>query len=293
MRGLLRRIEREVYSYIYGFRRYFATQFKVDVYAYGFIIFDVPFQLIQIFLSLLSYYYCVVYVKGFIGLEFISYIFTGLILNGILNVALHTPRSTLRSIVHGAYGFRFGMLSMYEYLRLARIPKGVIIVMDEVNSILRQLVFVAVYLVFGLSMGYFKISLREVNLHTLLCLASYVLLGYMAVSAIGFLAASLEVFVAKKYRFFPHQNPIIWTISVLSSLISGVYFPPHLLPKEVQVISFMIPQTHAIMGVREVLAGDYDKASMRFGVLCLHTVTLLPLSLLILHKTFKKIDELR
>jgi len=285
--------KRVLQSYVYGFRRYSSQWLTTSVYMYEFALFSVPFQLIQLLVSLFSYHYYSVYVGGSAGTGFISYILIGLILSGVLNAALSSPRRAIREIIAGTYGFRFSMLSMYDYLRLAKIPKGVIIVANEVRSVSYQLIFALAYFVLGVLMGIFKTGFGVISLFNSLVLVLWLILSYVAIISIGFLAASYEVVIIKKYRFMAPENPVTWIVNVLSNLISGVYFPVSLLPPEIRALSFVIPQTHAIMGAREILVGDFRNIQVRSMVHGFYVLVLFPLSLLALRKAFKKIDELR
>ena len=63
------------------------------------------------------------------------------------------------------------------------------------------------------------------------------------------------------------REPITWTIDVLARIFSGVYYPLSILPVPVRGITWAIPHTYALRGIRQVMIngagfGDADTALM-------------------------------
>ncbi|MCP4207243.1 MAG: ABC transporter permease, partial [Shimia sp.] len=63
------------------------------------------------------------------------------------------------------------------------------------------------------------------------------------------------------------REPITWTIDVLARIFGGVYYPLSILPASVRWITWTIPHTYALRGIRQVMIngarfGDADTALM-------------------------------
>lgn len=49
------------------------------------------------------------------------------------------------------------------------------------------------------------------------------------------------------------REPVTWTIDVLARIFSGVYYPLTILPTSVRWITWLLPHTYALRGIREVM----------------------------------------
>ncbi len=85
--------------------------------------------------------------------------------------------------------------------------------------------------------------------------------GWHPASALVFLASmpaflSLGILSAAFTLRYKRGDPIGWLLSTVSELLGGVYFPLIVLPPLLQGISWFIPMTHALEGLRlSLLAG--------------------------------------
>lgn len=79
-----------------------------------------------------------------------------------------------------------------------------------------------------------------------------IFLASLACLGLGSIEASMFILVNAKGG----QGPIRYFITVLVSLLSGLYFPVQMLPKTLQYLSLALPQTYAFDGLRRVLLKD-------------------------------------
>lgn len=101
------------------------------------------------------------------------------------------------------------------------------------------------------------------------------LLTVVVFSCMGILAASF-IMVLKR------GDPITWVFSSISSLLGGVYYPVAVLPGWLQALSWLIPITYSLRGMRMALLQGASFAALLPDILALlaFAVLLLPLSLL-------------
>jgi ABC-2 type transport system permease protein len=84
---------------------------------------------------------------------------------------------------------------------------------------------------------------------------------------LGLIGASNFFFLEVKQG----REPVTWTIDILARIFSGVYYPLSIVPSSVRWITWMIPHTYALRGIREVMIngagfGNAD-TSLMYGVL--------------------------
>lgn len=122
----------------------------------------------------------------------------------------------------------------------------------------------------------------KVSINSLPSVALALLLSYLAFSAIGILSSSF-ILVYKK------GDPINLTISSLSLLLAGVYYPLSILPDYLKLISNFLPITHFLKIMRGALleGSDIDKFASAYLYLFLFVVVLLPLSLIVFKLAYK------
>lgn len=122
-------------------------------------------------------------------------------------------------------------------------------------------------------------SLMGLDLHAtnFIGLALFVALGTLTMSALG-------IFGAAGVVAFKQVPPINYLVGGAASLLSGTLFPTHLFPTLLQFVSWCLPLTHALRGLRGAIAGDSVAAvapdAAWLGVAAL---VLLPLSFVVLH----------
>ena len=76
-------------------------------------------------------------------------------------------------------------------------------------------------------------------------------------------------------------DPFSWIFANLSWLLSGVYYPVSILPDWLQKVSYLIPVTHSLEGMRLALLKGYPLRDLLPSILPLlvFTVIMLPFSI--------------
>lgn len=156
------------------------------------------------------------------------------------------------------------------------MPRFVIgsILWDFLYATIETLLYLAI------GMAFFGFSVKESGwLPALLIL----LASMLAFSSLGALSAA---FILR----FKQGDPIAWFLGTLSELLGGVYFPLVVLPAWLQEVSWFIPMTHALEGLRlSLLQGaELSQVFGHFLWLLAFSAALLPLSLLALRWAFRQ-----
>jgi ABC-2 type transport system permease protein len=115
--------------------------------------------------------------------------------------------------------------------------------------------------------------------------ANFAAANWLSVAAVALLSLtsllSYGVLSAAFTLIFKRSDPLNWLIGATSYLFGGVYFPIATLPPVLQWISYLLPFTYAIDGLRGALLRGDNLPALRQNLLGLlaFTVVLLPLSL--------------
>lgn len=95
------------------------------------------------------------------------------------------------------------------------------------------------------------LSVVVVSLVSLVCLLAY-----------GILSASFTI-------VFKRSDPINWLVGATMYVFSGVFFPITILPPLMQVVSYLLPFTYALRGLRGALMNGADLAAVAPDLLAL------------------------
>jgi ABC-2 type transport system permease protein len=126
----------------------------------------------------------------------------------------------------------------------------------------------------------FKVDLSQMNfLASLLIL----IMTVISFSSIGIISAAF-IMVLKK------GNPINWLINTFAGLFGGVYFPIEMLPKGLKTISYFIPITYSLRGLRHAILEGYSFKMLMpdMLMLLLFCVVLFPISIWVFKKSVNK-----
>jgi ABC-2 type transport system permease protein len=104
------------------------------------------------------------------------------------------------------------------------------------------------------------------------------LVSVLPLAGLGLIGAStFNLLNAKNWG----ANPVEWLVGFAVTLLSGVYFPPTVLPGPLRALGEWLPQTHALRAARLVLTGQATLADPMVGAdlgfLLLFAVLALPL----------------
>lgn len=134
-------------------------------------------------------------------------------------------------------------------------------------------------LVFGIvqAMFYFVVGMAfgmRVHDSNLPMLVLFALLGMGCMGTLGMMAAAVVI----QYKQSP---PSSFLVGSGGALLAGVLFPIHLLPAPLQIVSWMLPMTHALNGFRAAVLGLPARSMLPDALwLAVATAVLAPLSLL-------------
>jgi ABC-2 type transport system permease protein len=108
-------------------------------------------------------------------------------------------------------------------------------------------------------------------------LLTFVALSTLTMGAIGILSAAGVI----AFKQVPPSN---YLVGGAASLLSGTLFPTHLFPPVLQLVSWCLPLTHALRGLRGAIAGDGIAATAGDALWLAVTAALLfPASFILLH----------
>ena len=126
-----------------------------------------------------------------------------------------------------------------------------------------------VYLLLGLVLG---APLAHANVLAALVIA---LLASLAISGLGLMGAAMIL-------VFKRGNAVSWLVEAAAGLLAGTYFPPELLPAPLQKLSWLLPHTYALAGLRQALLNGASWAALAPGMLVLlgFALVLLPMGVM-------------
>jgi len=159
-----------------------------------------------------------------------------------------------------------------EVLMTTSTPGPVIVLLTAISAYGRRIFDLLLYLALGFLL--FRVSLAHLNVAA--ALVVFVLSLLLAV-AFGIGAAAIQVATQK-------GSGLLWLFGSVVWLMSGTMFPVSALPVWVQRISWLIPLTYSVDGLRAALLRGASLAEMPrlISVLAVYAVVLIPASLYLL-----------
>jgi ABC-2 type transport system permease protein len=200
------------------------------------------------------------YLSGYGGGGYFPFVLVGLALSAFQGVALGSISSAIQ------YGMYTGTL---ESMLVTPTSLSTIVFSSVLYQFVSSLLNILLYLFFGAVL--FGFSLAKANLLSAAVMMALSLLAHLP----------LGIFSASFLLVFKRGDPVTSLVGSLSSLLGGVYFPLAVLPGWLQSVSFFLPFTHALEGLRQAVLNGRNllELSTQVAVLSIFAVTLLPLSL--------------
>ncbi len=200
---------------------------------------------------------------------YFSFVLIGIAFSGYFNTALQSFSSNIREEQ---------LLGTLEAMLAAPTKISFIIIGISIWDFLFTTITSVICLLFGVL--FFKADLSQMNF-----LASFLILAMTIISfsSIGIISAAF-IMVLKK------GNPINWMISTFSGLFGGVFFPIEMFPRELRFISYLLPITHSLKGLRHSILQGYSFKMLMpdIMILFLFCIILFPLSIWIFKKAVNK-----
>ena len=240
---------------------------------------NLPFQVIQIFFSLLLFKYFALSVGGttsLYGQNVIVFIISGLMVNTYLDTALNEWYQHLSSLYRGKFATGGTMLSTRDYLYLAGVsPLTYLFAKTSWSFIMDTTLFLS-YFLLGVSIFGLHIP-PNIDILSILVL---LVLGIVACSGLGLISASMY-WIAGAYR---GVEPIRFFVRLLVPLVAGIYVPREILPRELILIGDLMPHTYVVDGVRRVLFKGASLTTLTWNitVLSIQALVLIPLGIIML-----------
>lgn len=190
---------------------------------------------------------------------------------GYVSVAMNSFHSAIRSEQS---------MGTLEYLLMSDTPLWQILTFSGITSFLWTtlnvgMIFVFLVVVFNVQM--------EINIW----LSLFVLvLSVICIGGIGLTSAGI-IMVTKR------GDPVSWTFTTLSGLVSGVFFPISVLPIWIRWTSYMMPTTYALRALRKTLLVNATLSMVEKDILVLILMSLVtvPMGLMTFRWGFNKARE--
>jgi ABC-2 type transport system permease protein len=208
------------------------------------------------------------YLKPYGG-NYFSFVLIGVAFFSYLGVSVQGISSSIRE------GQKLGTL---ESLLVTQTEIPTIIVSSSLYSFLWASFKVAVYLFLGIAL--FGIDIGNANLAGAFLI---LILTITSFTSFGIISASF-VMVLKK------GDPVGWLFTSLSALLGGLYYPVSVLPDWLQYLSYLLPVTYALEGMRLALLKGYSIYELFPNIiaLVLFSCIMMPLSIVIFGYAIKR-----
>ncbi len=203
------------------------------------------------------------------GGDYFSFVLIGVAFSDYLGIALGSMSGTIRN------GQVMGTL---EALLVTQTEIPTIVISSSLYSFIWTSIRVIVYLLVGVLAFNMKIHLANLGSALLI-----LLLTIVAFSSMGIISASF-IMVLKR------GDPITWVFTNLSWLLGGLYYPVSVLPDWLQKLSYLLPLTYALEGMRLALlkGAPISELLPHISALVVFAAIMLPISVLCFKYAVKK-----
>lgn len=230
-----------------------------------------PFKILEILIGILLWiFFSKAIVSNVYGFENPAlFIIIGLSVNQVLTHGLLAYRSALLWMIRGRIGMYGQHLSMVDYMMIYGLPLSACILGFVLDGYIENFLILFLYLLIGSLLG---LKPPPTINYGLIVLTLF--LGIIATSGIGLVSASTTI-ILKSWR---GREPIQWTLTLLSNIFAGVYFPTNLLPPYLQPLSKILPQTYVLKIIRK-LYSSYNIAEIKGDLITLSIYSIISLVL--------------
>ena len=206
------------------------------------------------------------------GGDYFSFVLIGIAFYNYLDVSMRSLTATIRN---------GQMLGTLEALLVTQTEIPTIILSSSIYSFIWASIRVAIYLILGAFV--FSINMNNVNLAGAFVV---LILTIISFSSLGIMSASF-IMVLKR------GDPVSWIFTGFSGLLGGLYYPISVLPEWLQKLSYLLPVTYALEGMRLAVLKGYSLAALQPNILALllFSVIMLPLSILLFGFAVKKAKQ--
>jgi ABC-2 type transport system permease protein len=194
------------------------------------------------------------------GGDYFSFVLIGIAFADYLTVSLGSFAGQIRSAQ---------LQGTLEALLVTPTSVSVILFSSTLYNFLFTSVRVVLYLAFGSFI--FGVNLHLTNLLAFLII---MMLTVLAFAGIGLISAAFII-------VFKQGSPISFLMGASSSLLGGVLYPVTVLPSWLEPISYLLPITHALEAMRQILlnGATLGAVSNQAIILAFFALILLPIGL--------------
>lgn len=234
------------------------------------------FNYLHIFFSIAIFYFISKLLPGNINPYlakysggYFSFVFIGITFFGYLSMALRSFSQNIR---------QEQMIGTLEAMLVTPTKTALIVVCLALWDFVFGVLNMVIYLVFGIC--FFGFVLTNINI---LSTCVILILTVVSFSSIGIISAAFVL-------YFKKGDPIAWLISLFSGFLGSVYFPVEILPISIQKISFLIPVTYALDGLRRAILNGESLGMLvsQVTILFIFCLVLFPLSIFIFKYALRK-----
>jgi ABC-2 type transport system permease protein len=195
------------------------------------------------------------------GGDYFSFVLIGIAFTDYLSVSLSSFAGEIRNAQ---------MMGTLEALLVTPTSVPTILVSSTLYNFTFTSVRVFLYLFIGIIV--FGLNL---NLTSLPAFFAVMVLTILAFSGIGLLSAAFII-------VFKQGSPISWVMGTASGLLGGVFYPVTVLPSWLKPCAYLLPITHALEAMRQVLlnGATFSAIYKEMFALSLFVFLLLPIGLL-------------
>jgi ABC-2 type transport system permease protein len=208
--------------------------------------------------------------SGQYGSDYFSFVFIGIIFIWYIHMILNNFSKDIKEYWLG------GKLEF-----MISTPTEVPVILLGMN--LWNIFLATLYTGVFLFLGKYFLGVKINNPDIFACLLILLLAAFISVS-VGIISSSLSIL------FFKKREPVVFLFHCVVSLLCGVYFPINLLPQSLQKLSYVLPMTYALRGLRKTLL---EKCSINslftdLTILVISLVIFLPVSFMVFNYTLRK-----
>ncbi|MDM7934078.1 MAG: ABC transporter permease, partial [Methanothrix sp.] len=238
--------------------------------------FDFFLRLFFMLFNILTYYFIAImvgdagskYLQPYGG-DYFSFVLVGMAFSGYLMISLRSFSESVRDEQ---------MMGTLEAMLVTPTSTSSIIVLSSLWNFIFASFRVLLYLLIGVLLG---VDMTRADIPGALVI---LVLTIICFSCIGILSASFIM-------IFKRGDPINMLLMGTSELFGGVLFPVEVFPSWLQDISFLLPMTYAVNGMRHALLQGYSLQELAPEILPLglFALALLPVSLLVFDRAVMKV----
>lgn len=195
------------------------------------------------------------------GGDYFAFVLIGIAFTDYLTVSLSSFAGEIRSAQ---------MMGTLEALLVTPTSVRTILFSSSLYNFTFTSVRIFVYMIFGVLI--FGMQLYVTSISALILIMLLTILSFLS---IGMISAFFII-------VFKQGSPISWVIATASGLLGGILYPVSVLPEWLKPIAYLLPITHALEAIRQILLNGASLAmvSDQVLILSLFAALLLPAGLI-------------